>query len=320
MDTLNFEGRRYNALDLFLKRRFGQKIYKLSLNAGLTCPNRDGTIDTRGCIFCSSGGSGDFAQSPLLSITDQIESAKSLVCSKIKSGKYIAYFQAYTNTYGPLDYLEKIYMEAARSESVAALSIATRPDCISEDIINLLCRINLIKPVFVELGLQTIHEESARFIRRGYPLGVFDRAVSALNTAGILTVVHVILGLPKETKEDMLKTVDYVCKKHIHGIKLQLLHVLTDTDLYDYYLRHKEDFHMLEFEDYIDCIISVLEIIPPDIVIHRLTGDGPKKLLAAPLWSGDKKRVLNTISRELKLRNTFQGRNVSNAAGNINAV
>lgn len=318
--TPDFGGRRYHALDLFLKNKFGHKVYKLSLNAGLTCPNRDGTIDTRGCIFCSAGGSGDFAQSPALSITGQIESAKALVSNKITDGRYIAYFQAYTNTYGPVDYLRKIYLEAVENDDIAAISIATRPDCLSDEILLLLDEINHIKPVFIELGLQTIHERSATFIRRGYRLSVYDDAVKKLNKLGILSVVHIILGLPGETVEDMLATVDYVVKSGIHGIKLQLLHVLKGTDLYDYYIKHSAEFHLMNSADYTDCVICALERIPPDIVIHRLTGDGPKKILEAPLWSADKKRVLNTITHELKERNTFQGRNIRHVTGNTDAV
>lgn len=222
---------KYYSLNNYLRDTFGEKVYKLSLNAGFTCPNRDGTIDTRGCIFCSKGGSGDFAESASLSITEQIESGKKRVERKIKSGKYIAYFQAFTNTYAPLDILREKFYEAINHKDIVALSIATRPDCLGEDVLKLLVELNSIKPVFVELGLQTIHEESAKYIRRGYNLDVYDKAVENLKKTGVNIVVHIILGLPNETKADMLESVKYVCDSGIDGIKLQLLHVLKNTDL-----------------------------------------------------------------------------------------
>lgn len=285
---------KYYSLNNYLKDTFGCKVYKISLDAGFTCPNRDGTIGTQGCVFCSAGGSGDFAQSSRLTITQQIEKGKELVSSKIKSGKYIAYFQAYTNTYAPVNILREKYYEALNHKDIVALSIATRPDCLDEDVINLLDEINKIKPVFVELGLQTIHEKTAEYIRRGYTLDIYDKAVKDLKGIGVNVVVHVILGLPNETKADMLETVKYVCQSRIDGIKLQLLHVLKNTDLERDYLDGK--FNVLEFDEYIDLIKDCLEIIPDNIVIHRLTGDGAKKDLIAPLWSADKKRVLNAIN------------------------
>ena len=285
---------KYYSLNNYLKDTFGCKVYKISLDAGFTCPNRDGTIGTQGCVFCSAGGSGDFAQSSRLTITQQIEKGKELVSSKIKSGKYIAYFQAYTNTYAPVNILREKYYEALNHKDIVALSIATRPDCLDENVINLLDEINKIKPVFVELGLQTIHEKTAEYIRRGYTLDIYDKAVKDLKGIGVNVVVHVILGLPNETKADMLETVKYVCQSRIDGIKLQLLHVLKNTDLERDYLDGK--FSVLEFDEYIDLIKDCLEIIPDNIVIHRLTGDGAKKDLIAPLWSADKKRVLNAIN------------------------
>lgn len=285
---------KYYSLNNYLRDTFGCKVYKISLDAGFTCPNRDGTLDTRGCIFCSAGGSGDFAQSSRFSITQQIENGKELVSSKIKSGKYIAYFQAYTNTYAPAEVLRKKYYEALNHSDIVALSIATRPDCLGEDVLELLDEINKIKPVFVELGLQTIHEKTAEYIRRGYTLDIYDKAVKDLKSIGVNVVVHVILGMPYETKADMLDTVGYVCQSGINGIKLQLLHVLKNTDLANDYLDGK--FKVLEFDEYIDLIKDCLEIIPENIVIHRLTGDGAKKDLIAPLWSADKKRVLNAIN------------------------
>lgn len=289
---------KYYSLNNYLRNTFGCKVYKLSLDGVFTCPNRDGTIDTRGCIFCSKGGSGDFAESRLLSITEQIEQGKKRVENKIKSGKYIAYFQAFTNTYAPVEALRKKFFEAINHKDIVALSIATRPDCLGDDILALLDELNKIKPVFVELGLQTIHEKSAAYIRRGYPLSVYDDAVKKLNAIGVNIVVHVILGLPNESKADMLETVDYVCKSGINGIKLQLLHILKNTDLADEYYRG--NVKVLELDEYIDLVKACVEIIPKDIVIHRLTGDGAKKDLIAPLWSADKKNVLNKINKALQ--------------------
>lgn len=286
---------KYYSLNNYLRDTFGEKVYKLSLNAGFTCPNRDGTIDTRGCIFCSKGGSGDFAESASLSITEQIESGKKRVERKIKSGKYIAYFQAFTNTYAPLDILREKFYEAINHKDIVALSIATRPDCLGEDVLKLLVELNSIKPVFVELGLQTIHEESAKYIRRGYNLDVYDKAVENLKKTGVNIVVHIILGLPNETKADMLESVKYVCDSGIDGIKLQLLHVLKNTDLEKDYNAGK--FKVLEFDEYLDIIKACVDLIPQNIVIHRLTGDGAKKDLIAPLWSADKKRVLNAMNK-----------------------
>lgn len=289
---------KYYSLNHYLRDTFGCKVYKLSLDGGFTCPNRDGTIDTRGCIFCSKGGSGDFAESRLLPITEQIEQGKKRVENKIKSGKYIAYFQAFTNTYAPVEALRKKFYEAINHKNIVALSIATRPDCLGDDILALLDELNKIKPVFVELGLQTIHEKSAAYIRRGYPLSVYDDAVKKLKAIGINIVVHVILGLPNESKADMLETVKYVCNSGINGIKLQLLHILKNTDLADEYYRG--NVKVLELDEYIDIVKACVEIIPKDIVIHRLTGDGAKKDLIAPLWSADKKNVLNNINKALQ--------------------
>ena len=296
----------YYSLNRYLKDTYGEKLYKLSLNAGMTCPNRDGTLDTRGCIFCSAGGSGDFAENPNLSITSQIENAKLRVRNKMNGHHYIAYFQAYTNTYAPIEYLRTVFTEAILHPDIKILSIATRPDCLSDDVINLLKELSKIKPVWVELGLQTIHETTASYIRRGYPLSCFDDAVTRLNSAGIEVIVHMILGLPQETKEDMLKTADYVANLPIQGIKLQLLHILKGTDLAKDFL--KNEFSVLDLESYTDIVVSIVERLPKYLVIHRITGDGPKNLLIAPLWSGDKKRVLNTINKEFRLRNTWQGK------------
>lgn len=301
---------RYHSLDYELKQQYGRKIYKLALNGGMTCPNRDGTKGTGGCIFCSEGGSGDFAGACSSSITEQIEAAKELVSGKIKASEnpgYIAYFQSFTNTYGPIEYLRKIFYEAINHPDIVILSIATRPDCIDDEVLNLLQALARIKPVWVELGLQTIHEATAAFIRRGYPLSTFEEQVYRLRSIGVTVVVHTILGLPNESKHDMLKTMEYISRLPIQGVKLQLLHILSGTELGNLY--EKGLFQdTLSLEDYVDILISCLELLPRDMVIHRITGDGPKKLLLAPLWSSNKKLVLNRIHQEMKQRNTWQGK------------
>lgn len=288
----------YLSFNKYLKDKFGQKVYKISLDGGFTCPNRDGKTGTRGCIFCSKGGSGDFAESREMSITEQIENGKKKVEKKIKSGKYIAYFQAFTNTYAPVEILRQKYEKAINHPDIVALSIATRPDCLGDDVLRLLDEMNKIKPVFVELGLQTIHQKSAKYIRRGYDLSVYDKAVRDLKKIGVNVVVHVILGLPNESENDMIETVKYVCESGANGIKLQLLHVIDGTDLAKDY--EKGLFKTLEFDEYVNLIVKCVKIIPKDIVIHRLTGDGAKKDLIAPLWSADKKRVLNAINKALR--------------------
>lgn len=288
---------KYTTLNNYLKERFGAKVYKIALNGGFTCPNRDGKIGARGCIFCSKGGSGDFAESPDLTITEQIDNGKKRLEKKIKNGKYIAYFQAFTNTYAPVEKLRAIYTEAIIHPDIVALSIGTRPDCLGDDVLALLDELNKIKPIFVELGLQTINEDTARYIRRGYTLEVYDKAVADLHKIGINVVTHIILGLPGESKNDMLKSVKYACKV-TDGIKLQLLHILKGTDLAKDYEQGK--FEVLTLEQYTEIIKECVQIIPENVVIHRLTGDGAKKDLIAPLWSADKKTVLNTINRTLK--------------------
>lgn len=287
---------KYTSLNQYLKNRFGTKVYKIALDGGFTCPNRDGTLGTRGCIFCSKGGSGDFAESRKLSIYDQIEQGKRKVASKIKDGKYIAYFQAFTNTYASVDRLESLYMQAIEHEDIVALSIGTRPDCLGDEVIELLERLNKIKPIFVELGLQTIHENTAKYIRRGYELSVYDDAVRRLHKAGLNVVTHLIIGLPDETKDDMLKSVEYVCNV-TDGIKLQLLHILKGTDLEEQYNAGK--IKVLTLDEYCDIICDCIKIIPKNVVVHRLTGDGAKKDLIAPLWSADKKNVLNTLNKRI---------------------
>lgn len=287
---------KYTSLNSYLKKRFACKVYKLAIDGGFTCPNRDGTLGTRGCIFCSRGGSGEFAESKEKSVTQQIDDGKKRVEKKIKDGKYIAYFQAFTNTYAPVCKLRTLYTEAINHPDIVALSIGTRPDCLGNDVLELLDEMNKIKPVFIELGLQTIHENTAQYIRRGYPLEVYDKAVDDLHKIGINVVTHLIIGLPGENEQDILQSVEYVCKK-TDGIKLQLLHILEGTDLADEYRECKVD--VLSLEEYTSIIKHCVEIIPDNVVIHRLTGDGAKKDLIAPLWSADKKHVLNTINKAL---------------------
>ena len=330
----------YYSLDFYLKETFGRKIYKLALDGGMTCPNRDGTLGTGGCIFCSEGGSGDFAQKagavpgksgPELThaVFSQIEQAKERVSAKIKDGKYIAYFQSYTNTYAPVSYLEQLFGAALSHPDVAALSIGTRPDCLSGETVALLSRLNQIKPVWVELGLQTIHEKTARLIRRGYELPCFVNAFERLKAAGLSVIVHVILGLPGESRNDMLETVRFLGNLragglqaaslsaasalsteapgagHIDGIKLQLLHVLKGTELARLY--ESKPFPVMGPEEYFSLIADCIRLLPQDIVIHRISGDGPKRLLIAPEWSANKRFVLNSIARTLRETGAYQG-------------
>ncbi|MFR5335533.1 MAG: TIGR01212 family radical SAM protein, partial [Blautia producta] len=294
------------SFDYMLKERFSGKVYKVALNGGMTCPNRDGTLGNRGCIFCSAGGSGDFAGDKQDTITTQIEKQAARLREKRNASSFIAYFQAYTNTYAPVEYLRRIFTEALSHPDVVALSIGTRPDCLGEDILNLLEELNQKKPVWVELGLQTMHEKTAAYIRRGYPLSCFEEAVKELRKRNLEVIVHTILGLPGETKEDILETMHYLNHRNIQGIKLQLLHALKNTDLAKDYLDGK--FSVYTMEEYINLVIDCLEHLSPEIVIHRLTGDGPKDLLLAPTWSSAKKTVLNTLHHECKIRGAYQGK------------
>lgn len=303
-----WDEKRYHSLNYHLRKTYGEKLYKISLDGGMTCPNRDGTLGTRGCIFCSKGGSGDFAASKTLSITEQIETGKQQAARKYTGNSYIAYFQAYTNTYAPAAYLRQIFTEAIQNPNIRILSIATRPDCLSPDIISLLKELAAIKPIWVELGLQTIHEDTARFIRRGYDLPVFERAIHDLRNAGITVIVHTILGLPGESRKQMLQTVNYLNTQDIQGIKFQLLHILKDTDLADYYERHP--FPLPDMETYFSILAEQLTHLRPDIVVHRLTGDGPKQLLIAPLWTGNKRQVLNQMQTYFKRHDIWQGKDL----------
>ena len=307
MTQIDWNGKPYHSLDYELKRIFGKKVYKIALDGGMTCPNRDGTLGTGGCIFCSAGGSGDFAEKRTASLREQADLAKARVSRKIfgDSASYIAYFQSYTNTYAPLSFLEQLFSEAIALPEICALSIGTRPDCLPEETVALLARLNKEKPVWVELGLQTIHEGTAKLIRRGYTLPVFEDAYRRLKAAGLTVIIHVILGLPEESREQMLETVRYLGIMHVDGIKLQLLHVLKGTDLARLY--RSGALHTMELQEYLELIGDCLKVLPPETVIHRISGDGPKSLLVAPEWSGNKRLVLNSIARYLKEENIYQG-------------
>ena len=298
--------RRYYSVDYYLKQAFGEKVYRLALNGGMTCPNRDGTLGSRGCIFCSAAGSGDFAQDGCAPIPEQLAAAKGQLRNKRNCRKFIAYFQAYTNTYAPVEKLRKLFMDAIKDPDVVILSIATRPDCLSGEVLKLLEGLNRIKPVWVELGLQTVHSETSRFIRSGFTLECFHQAVFQLHQRGIPSIVHVILGLPGESGAQMLETVSHVGRLPVFGIKLQLLHVLSGTDLGTLY--RERPFPLFTQEEYCEMVCRCLELLPPSITIHRLTGDGPKELLMAPLWSRAKRSVLNQIHQTLKEQDTWQGK------------
>lgn len=299
-------GRFYSANEYY-QSVFGEKVYRLSLDLGLTCPNRDGLLDTRGCVFCSNGSS-HFSECGT-DVKTQIENAKKRIAGKTHAKKYIAYFQSYTNTYAPESVLRKAFFDAVSVPEVVAVSIATRPDCLPQNVLDLLSELRKIKPVFVELGLQTSKEESIKYIRRMYPNSVYEKAVKELKSRNINVITHVIIGLPKETEDDILNTVRFAVNSGTDGIKLQLLHILEDTDLYKDYL--KGAVKPLTLSEYTDLVCKCIEIIPVNVVIHRITGDAPKNLLVEPKWSGDKKTVLNTINRELNSRDIRQGRNTT---------
>lgn len=298
----------YYSLNEYIRQTYNTKMYKLSLSGGMTCPNRDGLIDNRGCIFCSAGGSGDFTGAALSkdnNIDIQIDTAKALVSRKYSGSDYIAYFQSYTNTYADVNYLRRLFYDVVKRPEIRILSIATRPDCLSSDIIELLAELNSIKPVWIELGLQTIHERTAKYIRRGYTLDVFEEAVRNLNRIGIRPIVHMIIGLPGENESMILETAKYLSHCNISGVKLQLLHILKNTDLAQEYFNGSVD--ILSLTQYSEILGKIIKLLPPDCVIHRLTGDGPKNLLIAPLWSSNKKNVINTINRYLQENTIIQG-------------
>lgn len=303
---MNWNNKRYHSLDYELKKVFGEKTIKLSINGGFTCPNRDGTVGERGCIFCSEKGSGEFAGDVDSSIKRQIEDQINYLSKKWKTSSYIAYFQSYTNTYDTVQNLEKKYLEALSCENIKGLAIATRPDCIDDDIANLLSELNKKTYLWIELGLQTIHDNTAKDIRRGYSLDVFDEALNLLNKYNIKTVVHLILGLPGENKGQILESLRYIAAKKIWGVKLHLMHILKNTDLEQIY--QKTSFKMLSQDEYVNLVCDCIELLPDDIVIHRITGDGKRSELVSPLWSLNKKQVLNDIDYELLRRKTYQGK------------
>ena len=294
---------RYYSLNEYLKNTFGEKVYKLSLDIGTTCPNRDGTLDTRGCIFCHKGSSHFAAAKG--NISEKLQKAKERVIGKTKANKFIGYFQSFTNTYAPVSYLEPIFREVIEHEDIVAISIGTRPDCLVDDILKMLEDLNKIKPVWVELGLQTSKRETVEYIRRCYENEVYEKAVSDLKKRNIQVITHVILGLPNETREDMTATVDFAVKAGTDGIKLQLLHVLEGTDLCEDYRLGK--FGVMSLEEYMDILFECIQRIPENVIIHRITGDAPKAFLVEPKWSGDKKTVMNTINREMIKRDIRQG-------------
>ncbi len=302
-----WNGKRYNSLNYFLRNKFNEKIYKISLDGGFGCPNRDGKISFGGCTFCSERGSGDYAGNRILSITDQFKDRKKIMEKKWKDGKYIAYFQAYTNTYAPVNELRKKYEEALCQENVVGVSIATRPDCLSEEVMDLLEEINKKTYLWVELGLQTINDETARKFNRGYEFKTFQEGLKKLQDRNIEVVVHTILGLPGETKEDMIKTVDYVAHSGVQGIKFHLLHLMKNTKMVEDY--DKGDLILLEQDEYINIICESISMLPEDMVVHRLTGDSPRDALIGPMWSLKKWEVLNSIDKKLVDDNVWQGKN-----------
>ncbi|MGH4122687.1 MAG: TIGR01212 family radical SAM protein [Clostridium sp.] len=299
--------KRYHSLNYFLREKFGDKVFKIALDAGFSCPNRDGTISSGGCLFCSERGSGDFGGDRRFSITSQFEDIVNMMSKKWKTGKYIAYFQAYTNTYGSIEVLREKYEEAISQEGVVALAIATRPDCLGEDVLDLIEEYSRSVYTWVELGLQTCNDESAEIINRGYKLSKFEEALKGLNKRNIDVVVHTIFGLPGETAEDMLKTIDYVACKDIKGIKMHLLYLVENTPMVELYNGGKLKF--LEKDEYIDIITRSIAMLPPNMVIHRLTGDAPRELLIGPMWSLKKWEVLNSIDNKLKELDLYQGKN-----------
>ncbi|WP_294349481.1 TIGR01212 family radical SAM protein [uncultured Clostridium sp.] len=302
----DWNGKRFHNLNYFLRNKFGEKVFKISLDGGFSCPNRDGTISKGGCLFCSERGSGDFAGDRDFSISRQFNDIKTMMSKKWKNGKYIAYFQAYTNTYAPIDVLKQKYEEALKQEGVVALAIATRPDCLGDEVLDLLEEINKKFYVWVELGLQTCNDETARKINRGYKLEVFEDAIKRLKERNIDFVVHSIFGLPGETKEDMLKTVEYIAHSGAQGVKFHLLHLMKGTPLVKLYERGELEF--LEQEDYIDLLCKSVEMLPQEMVIHRLTGDAPRDLLIGPMWSLKKWEILNAIDRTMEENDVYQGK------------
>lgn len=309
MDNINdrkmWGDKPYYSLNYFLRHKFGEKVFKISLDAGFSCPNRDGTISSGGCIFCSERGSGDFAGNRNYSITKQFEDIKVMMNKKWKNGKYIAYFQAYTNTYAPCSVLREKYSEALQHEGVVGLAIATRPDCLGEDVLDLIEEFSKKTYVWVELGLQTVNDRTAEIINRGYNLEVFEDAVNKLRKRNIDVVVHTIFGLPYENREDMLNTVKYISQVDIQGVKIHLLHLLSGTPLVNLYKQNKLEF--MDKDDYVDTVCTAITMLRQDIVVHRLTGDAPRNLLIGPMWSLKKWEVLNAINNRMKEKALYQG-------------
>ncbi|NFG22346.1 TIGR01212 family radical SAM protein [Clostridium botulinum] len=303
----SWNGKRYHSLNYFLREKFGEKVFKISLDGGFSCPNRDGKVSKGGCVFCSARGSGDYAGSRNYSITNQFNNVKTMMANKWKSGKYIAYFQAYTNTYAPVDELRQKYEEAINQEGVVALSIATRPDCLEDEVLDLIEELSKKLYVWVELGLQTINDDVAKKINRGYDLKVFDDAMTRLKERNIDVVVHSILGLPSESQDDMLKTIDYIAHSGAQGIKLHLLHLMKDTKMVELY--ESGELQFLSQEDYIKLICKAVSMLPKEMVVHRLTGDAPRDLLIGPMWSLKKWEVLNAIDKTLEDNDIYQGKN-----------
>ncbi|MBY6839249.1 TIGR01212 family radical SAM protein [Clostridium botulinum] len=303
----SWNGKRYHSLNYFLREKFGEKVFKISLDGGFSCPNRDGKVSKGGCVFCSARGSGDYAGSRNFSITNQFNNVKTMMANKWKSGKYIAYFQAYTNTYAPVDELRQKYEEAINQEGVVALSIATRPDCLEDEVLDLIEELSKKLYVWVELGLQTINDDVAKKINRGYDLKVFDDAMTRLKERNIDVVVHSILGLPGESQDDMLKTIDYIAHSGAQGIKLHLLHLMKDTKMVELY--ESGELQFLSQEDYIKLICKAVSMLPKEMVVHRLTGDAPRDLLIGPMWSLKKWEVLNAIDKTLEDNEIYQGKN-----------
>lgn len=306
MDNKLWGNKRYLSLNYFLREKFGEKIFKISLDAGFSCPNRDGKISKGGCLFCSERGSGDFAGDRNFSIENQFVDIKNMMANKWKSGKYIAYFQAYTNTYAPIDILKEKYNEALKQKDVVGLAIATRPDCLSEEVLDLLEEINKKVYVWIELGFQTVSDETSKLINRGYTLDVFEKALEDLRKRNIDVVVHTIFGLPKENKEDMLNTIRYLADKDIQGIKFHLLHLMKDTPMVKLYEKGMIEF--LSKEDYIDLICQSICMLPQNVVVHRLTGDSPRELLIGPMWSLKKWEILNEIDKTMEDNDYYQGK------------
>ncbi|WP_353096183.1 TIGR01212 family radical SAM protein [Tissierella praeacuta] len=299
--------KKYNTLNEELRKQFGGKVMKLSLDGGFTCPNRDGTVGARGCIFCSEEGSGEFAGTRLFSLKEQAEEQKKLLSKKWSTDKYIMYFQNFTNTYDSIDNLKALYYESISIQGAVGLAIATRPDCLGEEVLELLSELNEKTYLWIELGLQTIYEKSAKFIRRGYSLSIYDEAIRKLKSRNIRVVTHIIFGLPNESREEMIDTAKYIANTNTWGVKIHSLYIQRNTDLFDYYI--KNSFSIMSREEYVSLVADAIELLPKDMVIHRVTGDGKKELIYEPKWSLDKLRVLSMLDKEFKVRNSYQGRN-----------